>query len=147
MNGYLLDTNVVSAFAPARRPPSTEVRDWLEEHSDRLFLSVISIVEIEAGVRKIRRAGQRRRADDLAAWLNDIVENYGDRVLPFDLAGSRLAGMITDRVRAKGQNPGFSDIAIAATAVQRDLLLLTANVRHFGPTGVNHVNPFEMLPD
>jgi predicted nucleic acid-binding protein len=146
VNGYLLDTNVVSAFAPARPEPSTEFRQWLEAHSDELFLSVVSIVEIEAGVRKIRRKGNRKRAEQLAAWLDDVLENYGDHVLPLDVAAGRLAGAITDRVRAAGKSPGFSDIAIAAIAAQRDLVVLTANARHFGATGVPHVNPFEKLP-
>lgn len=147
MKGYLLDTNVVSALAPLRAIPSGEIRDWLETHSDQLFLSVISIVEIEAGVRKLRRTGRGKRADALAAWLDDVLEHYGERVLPFDVAAGRAAGAITDRVRASGQYPGFSDIAIAATAEQRDLVLLTANARHFEPTGVHHINPFVTLPD
>lgn len=147
MKGYLLDTNVVSALAPLRAMPSVAIRDWLESHSDHLFLSVISIVEIEAGVSKLRRAGREKRADALAEWLDDVLQNYGERVLPFDVAAGLAAGAITDRVRASGQYPGFSDIAIAATAEQRDLVLLTANARHFEPTGVRHMNPFDTLPD
>ena len=51
MSSYLLDTDVLSALAPGRPPPAPAVAEWLEEHSDALFLSVISVVEIEAGVR------------------------------------------------------------------------------------------------
>jgi toxin FitB len=147
VNGYLIDTNVVSALAPARAKPSVEIREWLERRSDQLFLSVISIVEIESGIRKLRRDGHKTRADELTAWLDAVLKNYGERVLPLDLATGRRAGAITDRVRATGQYPGFADIAIAATAEYNNLLLLTANTRHFEPTGVRHVNPFEALPD
>lgn len=146
MTGYLLDTNVISAFAPERPAPSTELSVWLEARSDRLFLSVISVVEIEAGIKKLHRTRSRARAEALAAWIDRLLENYSDRILAFDLAAGRIAGAITDRTRAIGVNPGFADIAIAATAQNRELLLLTANARHFQSTGVRYANPFETLP-
>lgn len=146
MTGYLLDTNVISAFAPERPAPPTEFSIWLEARSDRLFLSVISIVEIEAGIKKLHRIGRRARAETLAVWIDRLLENYSERILAFDLAAGRIAGAITDQTRASGANPGFADIAIAATARYHDLLLLTANERHFQSTGVRHANPFETLP-
>jgi predicted nucleic acid-binding protein len=147
VNGYLLDTNVLSALAPERGTAPSEFLSWLESRSAQLFVSVISVVEIEAGVKKLQRAGATKRAEMFASWLDRVVQNYSERLLPFDLTASRLAGAITDRVRATGNSPGFADIAIAATAERFSLLLLTANVRHFAPTGIRYVNPFESLPD
>ena len=146
MTAYLLDTNVISAFAPGRPAPSQELSAWLEEHSDRLFLSVISVVEIEAGIKKLHRNGSVARAEALAAWIDRLLENYSERILAFDLPAGRIAGAIIDQTRAIGANPGFADAAIAATARYHDLLLLTANARHFQSTGVNYANPFETLP-
>ena len=146
MSGYLLDTNVLSAFAPGRPAPPTGLAEWLEARSDRLFLSVVSVVEIEAGVRKLQRTGIKGRADLLAAWIDRILESYSERVLPFDLAAGRVAGALFDRTRAIGESPGFADIAIAATAARHDLVLLTANARHFEATGIDHANPFQALP-
>ena len=146
MSGYLLDTNVVSAFAPGRSMAAPQLAQWLEAQSDLLFLSVISIVEIEAGISKLRRTGAKARADLLTAWIERILNTYDERVLAFDLAAGRVAGALSDRARVAGSNPGFADIAIAATAQRYDLLLLTANVRDFRAIGVNHANPFEALP-
>ena len=146
MSGYLLDTNVVSAFAPGRTTGFPQLGDWLEAHSDRLFLSVISIVEIDAGITKLQRTGAKARADLLTAWIEQIISAYSERVLAFDLAAGRVAGDLTDRARATGSHPGFADIAIAATAERYDLLLLTANVRDFRAIGVRYANPFETLP-
>ena len=146
MTSYLLDTNVVSAFAPGRPAAPSQLAQWLEAHSDLLFLSVISIVEVEAGISKLQRTGARARADLLTAWIEQILDAYNERVLAFDLAASRLAGGFSDRARATGSNPGFADIAIAATAQRDDLVLLTANVRDFRAFGIRYVNPFEALP-
>ncbi len=146
MTGYLLDTNVVSAFAPGRSSAPRQLAQWLEVHSDLLFLSVISIVEVEAGINKLHRTGATARADLLMTWVEQILGAYNERVLAFDLAAGRLAGALSDRARAAGSNPGFADIAIAATAQRYDLLLLTANVRDFRPIGIRYANPFEALP-
>jgi predicted nucleic acid-binding protein len=146
VTGYLLDTNVVSAFAPGRPSGSLQLARWLEAQSDFLFLSVISIVEVEAGIRKLLRAGSKTPADLLTAWIERIVSTYGERVLAFDLAAGKLAGALVDRALASGSHPDFADIAIAATAERHDLLLLTANVRDFRAIGVRYANPFEALP-
>jgi toxin FitB len=146
VTGYLLDTNVVSAFAPGRSGTPPELALWLESNTDLLFLSVISIVEVEAGISKLQRTGANTRADSLTAWIEQILGAYNERVLAFDLAAGRLAGALSDRARAAGSNPGFADIAIAATAQRYDLVLLTANVRDFRAIGVRYANPFEALP-
>jgi predicted nucleic acid-binding protein len=146
VTGYLLDTNVISAFAPDRAAVEPNLSGWLEARSDQLFLSVVSIVEIEAGIRKLHRIGSTVRAKALGAWIDGLQENYSERILAFDLGAARIAGAITDRTRAAGASPGFADIAIAATAEANDVLLLTANARHFEFTGVRYANPFEALP-
>ena len=56
----------------------------------------------------------------------------------------REAGAILDRARA--HNPGFEDIAIAATAAAHGMTVLTANERHFAPLGVPVANPLRQLP-
>lgn len=70
---------------------------------------------------------------------------YRDRILPFDLACAAEAGRLLDFARAF--DPGYEDIAIAATAKVHGLTLLTANVRHFEPLGVPVINPFVTLPE
>jgi toxin FitB len=143
---YLVDTDVISAGAPSRRRASAALILWIDRNSDRLFLSTITVAEIADGIAKARREGARRKATDLAGWLEAVLHLYGDRILPFDVAAARVAGALSDRARSKGQNPGFPDLAIAATAVIHQLTVLTGNLRHFTPLGVAAHNPLGSLP-
>jgi toxin FitB len=144
VSGYLLDTNVVSAFAPGKQLASPRIAAWFEGQADRLFLSVVSVIEIEAGICKLRRMGACRRADDLWQWFGRILDVYGDRVIPLDTEIGRTAGAIAESVQAAGHSPGLADITIAATADVRRLTVLTRNTRHFAPIGVPVLDPFEL---
>lgn len=143
MTGWLLDTDAVSAFAPGKPAISREIAAWFRERDDELFLSVVTAAEITAGIEKLRRSGAERRARNLQAWFERLVEAYDDRLLPFDLAAARIAGLLGDRARARGEYPGFADVAIAAISKSRGLTVLTMNRRHFEPLGVAASNPFE----
>lgn len=143
MTGYLVDTNVVSAFAPGKPAVHRDTAAWFEAQTDRLFLSAIGVIEIEAGIAKLRSAGAARRAADLTSWFDRLLDHYGDKVLALDLAAARLAGTLTDRAKVSGHDPGLADIAIAATAAVRQLIVLTRNRRHFEPLGVASFDPFE----
>ncbi len=143
---YLVDTDVISAGAPTRAHAPVDLAAWMDEHSDELYLSAISVSEIEAGIAKVRRDRALRKAGDLAAWLDTLLHLYGDRILAFDVAVARAAGTLSDLARSKGRDPGFPDIAIAATARAHGLTLMTRNTRHFTPLGLATVDPFTALP-
>lgn len=141
---YLLDTNILSASAPTRRDADAEaLAAWMRERSDRLYLSAITIAEIEAGIARAVRIGASTKAPALRRWLAAIEHFYASRILPFGIAEARQAGAILDRARA--HDPGFEDIAIAATAAAHGLTVLTANERHFAPLGVPYANPLKEL--
>jgi predicted nucleic acid-binding protein len=142
VTGWLIDTNVLSAFGPDKPAPGSEVTFWLRERADALFLSSITAAEIEAGIAKLRRTGGTRRAEGLRSWLDQILEQYAERLLPFDLPAAQIAGQFIDSAQAQGRYPGFADIAIAAIAKSRQLVLLTVNLRHFESLGVESLNPF-----
>ena len=144
---YLVDTNVLSMGSPDRRGGATALTDWLDAHSDELFLSTITVAEIGNGIARLRRSGSLARADRFDDWLDVVLHLYADRVMPFDISAARLAGLLMDRARARGQAPGFADLAIAATAGAHDLTVLTRNVRHFAPLDIPAINPFDSLPD
>jgi len=118
----------------------------MDRNSDSLFLSTITIAEIEDGIAKGRREGARRKSSLLSGWLEAVLHLYSDRILPFDIAAAHVAGALSDLARSKGQSPGFPDLAIAAIAVDHELTVLTRNLRHFKPLGVRAHNPFEVLP-
>ena len=142
---YLVDTSVISARVSSRAPVP-ELDAWMDAHSAELFLSTVTIAEIEDGIAKARREGAARNARDLTAWLETVLHLYAARILPFDLATARLAGCLSDRARGQGHAFGFADIVIAATAQCHGLAILTRNPRHFAPLGVPVHDPFVCLP-
>ncbi|MDP0929706.1 PIN domain-containing protein [Paracoccus onubensis] len=142
---YLLDTNIISASAPTRRDAGADtLGDWIRAHSDGLYLSAITIAEIEAGIARAVRIGATTKAAALRRWLAAVEHFHASRILPFGVSEAREAGAILDRARA--HDPGFEDIAIAATAAAHGLTVLTANERHFAPLGVPYMNPLKELP-
>jgi predicted nucleic acid-binding protein len=143
---YLVDTNIVSAGGPSKTGASPALVGWMDEHSADLYMSAVSIAEIESGIAKLHRQGARRKADDLTAWLDTLLHLYEERVLPFDVPTARIAGALSDLARSKGHAPGFVDVAIAATAERLGFTILTTNVRHFEPLGVPFLDPFAGLP-
>lgn len=144
---YLVDTNVLSAGAPAKTRPATDLTAWMDRNSSRLYLSVITVAEVEDGIAKARREGASRKADRLAEWLEALLHLYSARILALDIATARVLGGLSDRARGSGHAPGFADLAIAATAQQRGHTVLTRNLRHFHMLGVTALDPFEGVPD
>ena len=143
---YLVDTNVLSAGAPGKAVSHPELAAWMDRHSTELFLSVVTVAEIESGIEKLRRQAAQPRADRLAGWLETVVHLYSARVLPLDIAAARVLGRLSDRARALGHAPGFADLAIAATAQHHGCTVLTRNLRHLACLGVATTDPFEGLP-
>jgi predicted nucleic acid-binding protein len=143
VSGWLLDTNVLSAFAPGRPSLSAETAAWFEEQSDKLWLSSITIAEIMAGVRKLQRTGAQQRAAELETWFGLILAHYADRVLSFDLAAASIAGDLSDQAQAAGRHPGFADIAVASIAKLYGLVVMTRNLRHFEPLGIAVFDPLQ----
>ena len=143
---YLVDTNVVSAGAPGRVGAPAELMGWMERHSDWLYLSAITVAEIEDGIAKARREVARKKATLLASWLETVLHLYGARILPVDVAVARVLGALSDVARGRGVAPGFADLAIAATAQVFGFTALTRNVRHFQVLPVACCDPFVALP-
>lgn len=144
---YLLDTSVLSAFAPGRPAADSAFAEWIGARHDRFYLSTITIVEIEQGIRKLKRAGGVARADKLSEWLDTTLTIFGDRILPVDAAVARTAGAMADAAIADGKYPGLADILIAATARAHHATILTRNGKHFAALAIAFADPFEKLPD
>jgi toxin FitB len=143
VRGFLLDTNVVSASSPLKLGAGDRtVADWMRESTDRLFLSVVSVGEIQAGIEKAGRKGAAAKAGHLSRWLALLVEFYGDRLLPIDVEVAKLSGVLFDVAASGGHAPGWADAQIAATARSHDLTLVTRNAKHFRAMGVDVLDPF-----
>ncbi|WP_112944935.1 MULTISPECIES: type II toxin-antitoxin system VapC family toxin [unclassified Rhizobium] len=146
MTGYLLDTNIISLFAPGRPAISPDIREWMSERGGEgsLYLSAITIAEIQRGIKKLERKGADARAAKLAEWLSGLMGQFGDHVLPVDADIAMAAGKIEEQAEASGHRQGLADVLIAATASVRNLTVVTANVRHFAPLGVILLSPDDM---
>ena len=105
MSGWLVDTNVLSAFGPDRPPPSPAFANWFEDHTDDLFICTVTVAEIGVGIARLNRLGAARRADRLSEWLQRIIALYADRVLPFGTAAGQIAGELSDKATAIGDIP------------------------------------------
>src|SRR4051794_15104608 len=143
---YVVDTNVLSAAAPTKVPLPNELVGWMERNSDRLYLSVITVAEVEDGMAKARREAAHRKAERLAEWLKTLLHLYTDRVLALDVPIARALGRLSDQARGAGHAPGLADLAIAATAQVRAYTVLTRNLRHFRALGVPSHDPISSLP-
>lgn len=139
MSGYLLDTNIVSLLAPTAPDASGKFSRWLEEmeQQDGLFLSVVTIHEIERGIGLLSAKGATAKASALRSWLAGLIETYSDRILPIDTEVSVLSGALEARAVASGHQPGMADALIAGTAKAHDLTIVTRNRRHFEPFQIN----------
>lgn len=120
---YLLDTNVCIA-AVNRRP--TQVRHRLaelERGNTALFVSALTVFEIELGIQKSDRAIENR--EQYGLLLNKL------RKLSFDDDDAVTAGGIRADLERKGRPIGAYDYLIAAQALRREWTLVTANEREF----------------
>ena len=133
---YLVDTNVLSEIRKRGRA-NPEVVDWFRKrNSEELFLSVLTLGELRRGIERIRRRDPAS-ARALERWLNRTVDSFADRIIGVDRAISERWGQLgaTDPVPA-------IDALIAATALERNLVVVTRNVKHIAGTGARCVNPF-----
>ncbi|AWN54193.1 PIN domain-containing protein [Methylobacterium sp. 17Sr1-1] len=142
---YLVDTNILSQGAPTKETDLAfrDLADWLEAAADHLWLSVVTVAEVMAGIERSMIRGEPRKAARLRAWLDVVEHLYGPRILPLDRDAARLTGILSARAQMRGASPGFADAAIAATAELRGLCVLTRNAKDFAPMGVAFVNPYE----
>lgn len=141
-----MDTNVLSAGAPRLASADGGLVAWMERNSGSLYLSVVTIAEVEDGIAKAAREGASRKAALLDGWLGTLLHLYGTRVLAVDAPTARLAGRLSDLARGRGHAPGFADLLIGATAQGRGYVVLTRNLRHFAPMGIPAHDPFASLP-
>ena len=141
---YLLDTNVISTLDPRRRGHAQALVEWMERNGASLFLSVMTITELDAGVLKLRRESKTERADQIAALVTAVLTDFGDRVLAIDLETARHVARLAEATYR--QPISLPDLIIAATGVRHGLVVLTRNMGQFGRLGVPARDPFVELP-
>ena len=124
---YLVDTDVLLADSPDGQVFPLSLVEWMEVHSDELFVSAVTVAEISEAIAKLERTGSRSRAAGLRDWLELVLHLYGERVLPFDASAARLAGELMDEAHSASPTCGLSEMTIPAAAGDRRVTVLTPN--------------------
>ena len=136
MNGFLLDTTVVSELRKRERC-APKVNAWAQSiESNQNFLSVLVIGELTRGA-ILKRRSDRAAADLLEQWIARLTHLYGDRILPITLEIAQEWGRLS-AVRPIPPEDGL----LAATANVHRLTFVTRNTRNVQGLGVAILNPW-----
>lgn len=137
---FLLDTALVSELV--KPTPNASVLQWLAQcDEDSLFLSVLTVGELEKGIAKL--ADSRRRSR-LASWVRkDLVSRFGGRLLSVDLAVVLRWGSLVGDSERRGQPLPVIDSLIGATCLVHGLIVATRNRMDFERCGVQCFDPWE----
>lgn len=137
---YLLDTCVLSEFT--RRQPEERVVHWLSEADEEsLFLSVLSVGEVQHGVERLENSP---RKEQLHTWLvHDLVARFDRRILPLDIQTMMEWGDLAARLEREGRKMPAFDSLIAASVLVHNLVLVTRNTADFVNSGAKLFNPWE----
>lgn len=126
---WLLDTCALSEYA--KKAPATKVISWLDEQDETsLFISVITLGEIEKGILKLRKV-DTRRSQKLTAWLGKVEQRFAGRILPLDAAALHVWAQIAAHTELAGQPMPVMDGLLMATAQCHGLTVVTRNVQDF----------------
>jgi toxin FitB len=139
---YILDTNVISELRKAGKT-HPNVKKWAEcLPSASLYISVISVLELEIGILLIDRRDKEQGAI-LRAWMDrHVLPTFSGRILAIDTAVAQRCATL--HVPANVPNPRSDrDALIAATALVHGLTVATRNVADFERAGVGVLNPWE----
>jgi predicted nucleic acid-binding protein len=135
---YILDTNVISELRKAGKTHQN-VKKWAERlPSASLYISVISVLELEIGILLIERRDKEQGAI-LRAWMDrHVLPAFSGRILEIDTTvAQRCATLHVPNPRSD------RDALIGATALVHGLIVATRNVADFERAGVGVLNPWE----
>jgi predicted nucleic acid-binding protein len=136
---YLIDTNVVSEIRKGHKADAGVRKFFADIAASQVpvFLSVITVGELQRGVALIRHRGDTLQARRLERWLQSILTDFAGNILDVDVEVGQLWGRLC---APRAENA--LDKLIAATALIHGLTVVTRNGRHFSATGVPLLNPF-----
>lgn len=136
---YLLDTCLISELV--KKEPNPAVVDWLDKQDEQaLFLSVLTLGELQKGISKLP-AGAKR--DELQVWAeHDLIERFTGRIIDIDLETALFWGKLQGESEQKGERLPVMDSLIAATATVHGLIVVTRNTKDIERCRARVCNPW-----
>ncbi len=137
---YLLDTCLISELV--KKAPNSAVVSWLNEQDEQsLFLSVLTIGELQKGISKLPDGS---RKDELQAWVeHDLALRFTGRIIDIELEVMLIWGRLQGGSERRGESLPVMDSLIAATAKAHGLVVVTRNVKDIERCQVRVCNPWE----
>lgn len=137
---YLLDTCVISE--PKQKTPNLDVLDWLKNQKEaKLFLSGITIGEIEKGI--VRLAKGKKRTN-LEKWSGGLQTRFSNRILPLTNEILVNWGRMLGEFEKTGIVRPAIDSLLEATALTYNLTFVTRNVKNFQKSQIKIFNPWDI---
>jgi len=136
---YLLDTNIISELI--KPTPNSNVVSFLDSlNEDDVFISVITIGEIQFGIQKLPSS---KKKEQLLSWLYaDLLARFHNKVVDIDVETMLLWGEVSQQLKAKGTPMPIMDLLIAATCLKGNYMLITRNEKDFTHLDIEITNPF-----
>jgi predicted nucleic acid-binding protein len=137
---YFLDTCVISELVKTK--PNLSVVEWIRSQDEEsLFLSVITIGEIQKGISQL--PDSRKKKQHLQNWLNnELQERFKDRILEITIGTARVWGQVLGACEKKGVTLPAVDSLIASQGIFHKMTIVTRNVSDMEPSGVQLFNPW-----
>jgi hypothetical protein len=137
---FLLDTCILSELV--KKTPHPQVVAWMNvQQAETLFISSITIAEINKGLFKIRHTQPERYAV-LHIWLTKLETQFVHRTLPVTTAILNTWSAISAQAEMQGNKMAVMDSLIAATALTHELVLITRNMEDFQVESLLLINPY-----
>ena len=136
---YLLDTCIISELS--KKTPNNKVIRWIKDkHETDLFMSVLTLGEIQKGITKLEDSKKKR---ELVKWIeSDLPQRFEKRILPVTDYVSRKWGEIQGLAEQQGNEMPVIDSLIAATGLTYNLEVITRNTEDMKASGVQLFNPW-----
>jgi len=137
---YLLDTCVISELVKSK--PDLRVVQWVRAQDEKnLFLSVITIGEIQKGISKLPDG--RKKKQQLQNWLsNELQERFKERILEIEIGTAHVWGQVLGSCEKKGVTLPAIDSLIASQAIFHKMTIVTRNISDMEHSGVPLINPW-----
>ncbi len=137
---YLLDTCVISELVKTK--PNSRVTQWVRsQDEENLFLSVITIGEIQKGISKLPNG--RKKKQQLQNWLsNELRERFTDRILEITVGVAHVWGQVLGDCEIKGAPLPAIDSLIASQGIFHNMTIVTRNISDMESSGVSLFNPW-----